>query len=138
MTNVVVRPKGPQPVLDDLVSTPATNGMANGDVEHQERPNSAPRTNGVTAPTVGLVRSSTHHLSVQQNGDPVRSRSASPNDRPKLLRAKSDFGPRWEDHANHDDTDSKASSDAEWGIRHGFDTQLASEDYNHLLTEVSP
>jgi regulator-associated protein of mTOR len=53
-----------------------------------------------------------------------------PDARPKLLRAKSDFGPR----AKNDETDSKASSETEWGIRHGFDTQLASEEWNNLLT----
>ena len=135
MTNNAIRPKGPQPVLDDLVGTPANSSTVNGEAQWQGRPGTAPRTNGVSNPT--LARSSTAYLSAEAEGQAARSRSSSPNTRPMLLRAKSDFGPRRDDHGKGDETESKASTEGEWGIRHGFDTQLASEDYNHLLTEVN-
>ena len=134
MTNNAIRPKGPQPVLDDLVGTPIRSSNVNGEGQWQGRPGTTPRANGVGNPN--FARSSTAFLSADAEGSATRSRSSSPNPRPMLLRTKSDFGPRRDDHAKGDETESKASTEGEWGIRHGFDTQLASEDYNHLLTEV--
>ncbi|KAF2675570.1 hypothetical protein BT63DRAFT_420766 [Microthyrium microscopicum] len=130
MANPPPRPKGPQPILDDLVGTPASSNSL-GENTPLDRPTTAPRHNGLPA---AIGRSSTY-LYPEVSEAVIRSRSASPSARPKLLRAKSDFGPRREDSGRNDDNDSKGSNDAEWGIRHGFDTQLASEDYNHLLTE---
>lgn len=51
--------------------------------------------------------------------------------RPSLIRAKSDFAPR--PSAFNEDTESRTSADTEWGIRHGFDTQLASEEWTQAL-----
>jgi hypothetical protein len=125
--------KGPQPVLDDLVGTPASTSSGRADTNGHTQ-STTPQTNGFSRSTAHLARSSTY-LAAEINGEVHRSRSASPSTRPALLRAKSDFGPR-QDHSKNDDSDSKTSAEGEWGIRHGFDTQLASEDYNHLLTEV--
>ncbi|KAF2397315.1 putative meiotic regulator-interacting protein [Trichodelitschia bisporula] len=108
MTMLAPRPKGPQPVLE----------LADDSDSHSDkRPSSAPRPD---APPP-LNRSSTHH------DDPRRARAAV--SRPGLQRARSDFSPL---NASRDDTDSKAS-EGEWGIRHGFETQLVSEEYNRLL-----
>jgi hypothetical protein len=135
MTNVIVRAKGPQPVLDDLVGTPASTTSGRGDIHNHNLHSTTPQTNGFSRATAQLARSSTY-LTAEINGDGYRSRSASPGARPGLIRAKSDFGPRRDENRANDDSDSKHSAETEWGIRHGFDTQLASEDYNHLLTEA--
>ncbi|KAF1810164.1 WD repeat-containing protein-like protein mip1 [Eremomyces bilateralis CBS 781.70] len=64
------------------------------------------------------------------NGTGARGASSP---RPGLLRAKTDFGPRGSVPARDDEVESKASTEVEWGIRHGFDTQLNSEEYNNVL-----
>lgn len=134
MTDIAHRPKGPQPIIDDLVGTPASHeSQVNGHDHYSNTPKS--NGNGSTRTPAHLARSSTY-LAAEINGEGYRSRSASPSTRPGLSRAKSDFGPRRDDHAKHEDTDSKHSGEAEWSIRHGFDTQLASEDHAQLLTEV--
>ncbi|KAF2273663.1 uncharacterized protein EI97DRAFT_460851 [Westerdykella ornata] len=58
-----------------------------------------------------------------------------PSGRPSLLRARSDFGPRHHRRLSSETTDD-ASSTAEghFKIRHGWDDQLNSEEYNNLLT----
>jgi regulator-associated protein of mTOR len=55
--------------------------------------------------------------------------------RPGLVRAKSDFGPRREENG-HKGAEETESKDGEWGLRHGFETQLESEEYNRLLESV--
>lgn len=56
--------------------------------------------------------------------------------RPGLSRAKSDFGPRREDTAASVDEDAQSSTDGEFRIRHGWESQLTSEEYNNLLNSV--
>jgi len=79
---------------------------------------------------------------VEDFRSPERKSSNQLNDntspRPGLGRAKSDFGPRREERGTKgDDEESTSAADGEWGIRHGFETQLASEEHNNLLTSVS-
>ena len=57
--------------------------------------------------------------------------------RPLMLRTKSDFGPRREDMADSADEDLGSSADGDFKIRHGWESQLTSEEYNNLLTSVS-
>jgi regulator-associated protein of mTOR len=57
--------------------------------------------------------------------------------RPSMLRAKSDFGPR-HDPEPPESVDEASSADENFKIRHGWDDQLNSEEYNNLLTSVSP
>jgi regulator-associated protein of mTOR len=134
MTGLTMRPKGPQPVLDSLTE-PADESDAQ--TENHARPTTAPR---LDAPTNGfsLHRSSTQ-IFLDHNDSRRSSRNASPaalsTRRPGLLRARSDFGPRREEVVKSDD-DSKASDGGEWGIRHGFETQLVSEEYNSILNAV--
>jgi regulatory associated protein of mTOR len=132
MTNLPSRPKGPQPVIDALV--PSTNGHT---PEPDVQPSASYSRSGLQEPTPRLIRSSTQFVNTE-NGVSERESSASPapDTRPKLLRAKSDFGPRRESNPGNDDTDSKTSGETEWGIRHGFDTQLASEEWNNMLNSV--
>lgn len=135
--SIALRPKGPQPVLDSLTE-PDTGDLSDTPSEGRSRPRTAPR---LEAPPNGyghLHRSSTNTVSQEQESRRA-SRNASPAGmvpRPGMLsRAKSDFGPRREE-VNKDDDESKTSADAEWGIRHGFETQLESEEYNNLLNSV--
>ncbi|KAF2476312.1 WD repeat-containing protein-like protein mip1 [Lindgomyces ingoldianus] len=60
--------------------------------------------------------------------------SSTPAPRPSLLRAKSDFGPRLQEAA--DSADEASSADGNFKIRHGWDDQLNSEEYNNLLTST--
>ncbi|KAF2741247.1 hypothetical protein EJ04DRAFT_571372 [Polyplosphaeria fusca] len=64
---------------------------------------------------------------------PQSTSSAPPAPRPSFLRAKSDFGPR---HNNEpvESTDEASSAEGNFKIRHGWDVQLDSEEYNNLLT----
>jgi regulator-associated protein of mTOR len=129
-----MRPKGPQPVLDSLTE-PADD--SDTQAENRARRRTAPR---LDTPLNGfsLHRSSTQ-IFLDNNDSRRSSRNASPADistrRPGLLRAKSDFGPRREEVGKGDD-DSKTSEGGEWGIRHGFETQLVSEEYNSILNAV--
>ena len=139
MTSLAVRPKGPQPVLDSLIGIPDSsliddpfqrNGNSNAGLNLHVLPES----NGLfqiptPSPLPPVIDATT-------NGTNPGLPSLFNDDRPKLLRAKSDFGPRRLTDPDSADTDSKASSETEWGIRHGFATQLVSEEYNHVLTSV--
>jgi regulator-associated protein of mTOR len=136
MTRPSARPKGPQPVLDDFIDADAVV-LVNGQPYEYERPNSpSDAFDSQDRSPLPLARSSTqldlpdaHNHQIQSH----RDRSSSPDSRPTLLRAKSDFGPRHRDGLRNGDIDSKDSDDGEWGIRHGFETQLVSEEYNNLL-----
>jgi hypothetical protein len=132
MASHPLRSKGPQPVIDELV--PSINGQA---PEFDAPTIPIHYNDNLQEPTVRINRSATHFLNLE-NGFPARDRSHSPvrDGRPKLLRAKSDFGPRRESNPQNDETESKASGETEWGIRHGFDTQLASEEWNNMLNSV--
>jgi hypothetical protein len=134
MTAYAMRPKGPQPVLDSLTE-PDPSDLSDAAPERHRRPNTAPRLSVPLPPGHPINQSVTKPFS--------DTTSASRDDtngfvdpRPTLQRAKSDFGPRREEQGRNGDEDSKASTDGEWGIRHGFATQLVSEEYNNLLTSV--
>jgi hypothetical protein len=133
MTNQSSRPKGPQPVIDNLFTIPDDSQI----VQPQPQHNSTLHNGNLLDQPPILFRSSTQFLNTDHT-NPLRDRSISPanESRPKLLRAKSDFGPRFENTSRTDDTESKTSGETEWGIRHGFDTQLASEEWNNLLNSV--
>ncbi|KAF2757428.1 hypothetical protein EJ05DRAFT_476686 [Pseudovirgaria hyperparasitica] len=57
-------------------------------------------------------------------------------ERPQMLRAKSDFGPRREDATENHDDESKSSAEGDFKIRHGFESQLTSEEYNTILNST--
>jgi regulatory associated protein of mTOR len=135
------RPPAPQPVLINFLEPDAALDT-NGHTELEDRPSSAPKM--MDAPLAlpalpilkfPLTRSSTHFVTSPRLA-PERDRSTSPDARPTLLRAKSDFGPRREEPLRTADVESRTSGEGEWGIRHGFETQLVSEEYNNLLTSV--
>ncbi|KAF2021913.1 WD repeat-containing protein-like protein mip1 [Aaosphaeria arxii CBS 175.79] len=91
--------------------------------------------------TAAAAHPSNSRTSQEVNGQtPTPQRRASlgaPTSRPSLARAKSDFGPRRnaspapDPPAEEDDT-----SDGHFKIRHGWDDQLNSEEYNNLLTST--
>lgn len=97
------------------------------------RPNTAPHLDA--APPFHAFNRSSTQVSPERRTSPLQDSNGSLDPRPKLHRAKSDFGPRREDHKDGDDED-RASGEGEWGIRHGFETQLVSEEYNNLLNSV--
>lgn len=86
--------------------------------------------------------SSSHRNHAQVNGtarSTLRSTSnGAQGKRPSLSRAKSDIGPRHlpdpSDDDEDDDLDNGPSAEPNFKIRHGWDDQLNSEEYNHLLT----
>jgi regulator-associated protein of mTOR len=65
------------------------------------------------------------------------SLNGGPAGRPSLLRARSDFGPRHQHEHPQESADEASSADGNFKIRHGWDDQLNSEEYNNLLTSVS-
>ena len=133
MTSVVYpsRPKGPQPILDNFTEPEDLSDVPSDIVP---RPVTAPHLERSVPPYCHINRSSTQ-------ASPERKPPSEPNTngaldaRPKLSRAKSDFGPRRDEQKTTDD-ESRTSIDGEWGIRHGFETQLVSEEYNNLLNSV--
>lgn len=138
MPVVPLRPRQAQPTLDnylhgrdgggdsDLVE-PITED-SRSDLPLQNRPSSA--TNVASQP-----RHLTKHLSREERSahDQVNGRS---NGRPGLARAKSDFGPRRESQAENSEEEKSSASEGEFKIRHGWETQLTSEEYNNLLNSV--
>ncbi len=73
-----------------------------------------------------------------QGPDARPTSSMSMGGRPFPMRAKSDMGPRHPLKPHSDTADEAASTgDPHFKIRHGWDDQLNSEEYNHLLTSVS-
>ncbi|KAF2265299.1 hypothetical protein CC78DRAFT_532512 [Lojkania enalia] len=58
--------------------------------------------------------------------------SGTPAGRPSLVRAKSDYGPRH--HEPPESADESSSAEGNFKIRHGWDNQLSSEEYNNHLT----
>lgn len=94
--------------------------------------------------TLPLERPSTagngHGTPLLQAPDRIshNGRASPASGRPNLLRAKSDYGPRrGEEHPDQHDEDSRSSQDGDFRIRHGFESQLTSEEYNNLLNSVS-
>ncbi|EOD44046.1 regulatory associated protein-mtor [Neofusicoccum parvum] len=65
----------------------------------------------------------------------VNGANGSAPGRPLMLRAKSDFGPRHNEQQVRDE-DELESGDAEWTIRHGWESQLTSEEYQNLLSST--
>lgn len=51
-----------------------------------------------------------------------------------MLRAKSDYGPRRDEDKEGEEEVKAVESD--FKIRHGFESQLTSEEYNTLLNSV--
>jgi regulatory associated protein of mTOR len=140
MTALPSRPSAPQPVLINFLE-PDAGLDTNGHAELEDHPNSGPTMDApLTLPNLPILkfpftRSSTQFATPPRLA-PERDRSTSPDARPRLLRAKSDFGPRREEPPRTGDSESRTSGEGEWGIRHGFETQLVSEEYNNLLTSV--
>ena len=93
------------------------------------RPGSAARSSArsTNSPNQPDMNGNTHALTRTASAGP-------PAGRPTLSRAKSDFGPRLQEPA--DSADEASSSDGNFKIRHGWDDQLNSEEYNNLLTSV--
>ena len=130
MTNQNMRPKGPQPVLDDLLAVPLDSNLP----LPQHRHSSSYQNGHLRDPSPGIARSSTQYLAADAASRRERSASPAADTRPKLLRAKSDFIPRRDHSPRGEDSDSKASGETEWGIRHGFESQLAPEEWNNLIS----
>jgi regulatory associated protein of mTOR len=90
-------------------------------------------------PTPSTARAPNNSLPSDMNGHTLtvaRTTSTGPPlSRPALSRAKSDIGPRAPEPS--DSADEVSSADGNFKIRHGWDDQLNSEEYNNLLTSVS-
>ncbi|KAF2867131.1 WD repeat-containing protein-like protein mip1 [Massariosphaeria phaeospora] len=91
----------------------------------QETPSSRPST---------ATHPETSHTAAPMNGHMSRPASASAG-RPLLQRAKSDFGPRHPERSS-ETAEEVSSVEGHFKIRHGWDDQLNSEEYNHLLTST--
>lgn len=124
---LTLRPRSPQLQINEA------HQHEDEDSEPNERPRTAPRLrpNGFAT----LDRSNTSWFAPNSRNGSRNPSPAPPQGRPGLQRAKSDFGPRREEvNRVGDESETK---DGEWGLRHGFETQLESEEYNRLLESVS-
>lgn len=126
--------KGPRPVLDNFEQ--AEDLSDTGSERTRNRPRFAPRLDLHQSSFATLNRSSTQ-LFAPGSRSASRNASPAPSGRPGLQRAKSDFGPRREEAAKTSDEEGHVGKEGEWGIRHGYETQLESEEYNRLLESVS-
>jgi regulator-associated protein of mTOR len=133
--NNTIRPKGPQPILDKLVETPADAKPDREELQWLQRIEIASRKTGYQEPSQPIACLSKPYPPPEPEYQPVPQRSTSPP-RPVLLRAKTSFGPMREFRRRGEEGNGKAPIKSGWGIRHGFDTQLSSEEYNHMLAEV--
>ena len=127
------RPKGPQPILDNFTEPEDLSDVPS---DITPRPVTAPHLERPVPPYLHLNRSSTQTSPERKPPTDSDDANGALDGRPKLPRAKSDFGPRRDEQKTTDD-ESRTSVDGEWGIRHGFETQLVSEEYNNLLNSVS-
>lgn len=131
MLTLRTRPRSPPPQLQ--IENHSSDDNDHGDDEN-ERPRTAPRPrlngNGFS----GINRSNTSLFAVNSRNASRQPSPAPPQGRPGLQRAKSDFGPRREEvNRGGEEAETK---EGEWGLRHGFETQLESEEYNRLLESV--
>ena len=135
-------PSHPQP----LASHAPTPADMNAVGEPSSAPASAPQDSqapqGATSPRPST--SSAAHPPHNPNQPEVNGHTPSavqvrsngtPAGRPSLARAKSDFGPRMPEPPS-DSADEASSVDGHFKIRHGWDDQLNSEEYNNLLASV--
>ncbi|KIW01014.1 uncharacterized protein PV09_07531 [Verruconis gallopava] len=110
---------------------------------NNERPHTAPRRlagpNGSAAlnrTSTGFPERESRNVSRNTSPTPGAATTAGNGGRPALVRAKSDFGPRREESQSKIlglSDESESGREGEWGLRHGFETQLESEEYNRLL-----
>ncbi|KAF2839080.1 WD-repeat protein mip1 [Patellaria atrata CBS 101060] len=114
--------KGPQPKLSPL----ETDGEASAVITYS-RPPSA----GTTLRPQSAVKGEVLPDRTRPNTSTSR-----PEGRPQLSRAKTDVGPRREDVKQDAEEEVKQNGDDEWKIRHGFENQLLSEEYNNLLNST--
>ncbi|KAF4540051.1 Target of rapamycin complex 1 subunit mip1 [Lasiodiplodia theobromae] len=119
-----------------LTSTPGANHPQSADLPpshvndpHPDRRDDAPSPRSSSATRARERRSGTM-------AEPrVNGANGSAPARPLMLRAKSDFGPRHNEHQDRDE-DEHENGDAEWTIRHGWESQLTSEEYQNLLSST--
>jgi hypothetical protein len=105
------------------------------DIGLVDRPGTAPRQHPLHPNGFATLNRSSTGLFAPRSRNASRDASPAPSGRPGLQRAKSDFGPRGREDVNRAGEEPEAK-DGEWGLRHGFETQLESEEYNRLLESV--
>jgi len=125
----------PNPLASHALALGAINGT--GGVPSAP---SEPQSPQSATPARPSTASASNQNLAGMNGHDPDTRPSRPSslrlNRPLLMRAKSDIGPRHPDPPS-EGTDEAGSVDGHFKIRHGWDDQLNSEEYNHLLTSVS-
>lgn len=128
----------------------ASHAPTPADMDAIAQPSSAPtledsqELQGATSTSRPSTSSAAHPLPnrnrAEMNGHTPAATQARPNGppagRPSLSRAKSDFGPRGVPEPPPDSVDEASSVDGHFKIRHGWEDQLNSDEYNNILTSV--
>ncbi|KAF2109718.1 raptor N-terminal caspase like domain-containing protein [Lophiotrema nucula] len=127
----------PQPLASHAPTPADMEGIAGASSTPQASQNG--QRNSSPRPSSSSARHSFSNRRAEQNGHTPNalqtSLNGAPAGRPSLLRAKSDFGPRLKDEPT-DSADEASSAEGNFKIRHGWDVQLDSEEYNNLLTST--
>jgi regulator-associated protein of mTOR len=125
------------PHVNPLALHAPASGTMNGTPAAPPSPSQLQSPTGATSARPGTASASHRNLLAinGHNAGPVLSPPATLRNspRPQMLRAKSDFGPRHFESPS-ESADEAASTDGHFKIRHGWDDQLNSEEYNQLLT----
>jgi len=119
------------------VLDPLPNNLYEGSIGGTNRRDSDPPINPHTAPRCQPPQQALLSPALS-NG----ARTPSP-DKPRLPRARSDFGPRKErqhsaDDAGKSSAHSPPSDDARSRMRHGWEAQLQSDEQANILSQVRP
>lgn len=127
------------PHLNPLALHAPASGTMNGTAAAHPAPSQPQSPQSVTPARPSTASASHHNLQgidgPEPDQMPSRPSSVRVSSRPQMLRAKSDFGPRHFETPS-ESADEVASVDGHFKIRHGWDDQLNSEEYNQLLTSV--
>lgn len=127
------------PHVNPLALHAPASGAMNGPPAAAPAPSQPRSPDGATPARPSTASDSHPNLAVMNGHDadaaPSRPSSTRAPSRPQMLRAKSDFGPRHFETPS-ESADEAGSVDGQFKIRHGWDDQLNSEEYNQLLTSV--
>jgi regulator-associated protein of mTOR len=119
----------PNPLASHALTPAPMNGAANLSAGPQSQAAAT-----ASRPSTAALAHVSPASDMDEATPPARPASIGPSSRPGLMRAKSDFGPR---HPAIESADEGGSVEGgHFKIRHGWDDQLNSEEYSHLLTSV--
>ncbi|PSN70030.1 WD repeat-containing protein-like protein mip1 [Corynespora cassiicola Philippines] len=128
----------PQPLASHAPAPADMDGTGGALLAPQESQHAQGATSSRPSTSSGAHNPSNRHPPEMNGHTSTAGPAASngtPAGRPSMLRAKSDYGPRHFEPPT-ENADEVASADGHFKIRHGWDDQLNSDEYNNLLTST--